>query len=245
MSQGITKAVILAAGMGLRMKEMGEEIPKGFIRLGNLPIIEHSLKALISCGIDEIIIVTGYKGEHYEHLKETYPQIKTVENAKFAETGTMYSLWCAREYIDSDFILLESDLIYAPGEIARIIKVPFSDCLLLSGTTHAGDEVYVEAVENRVSQISKNRAQVKNPVGEYIGIAKISQSLYSRINQLAESQFDTNPKLSYDMDCLVQVAKEHPIHFLQMNGSDWAEIEDLTQLIRAQKVWQRIKAKRP
>ena len=36
----ITKAVILAAGMGLRMKDMGEEIPKGFIRLGGSPIIE-------------------------------------------------------------------------------------------------------------------------------------------------------------------------------------------------------------
>ena len=245
MSQGITKAVILAAGMGLRMKEMGEEIPKGFIRLGKSPIIEHSLKALISCGIKEIIIVTGYKGEYYENLKETYPQIKTVENTRFAKTGTMYSLWCAREYVDSDFILLESDLIYASGEIAKIINVPFGDCLLLSGTTHAGDEVYVEAVENRVSQISKNREKIKNSIGEYIGIAKISKPLFSKLIQIAESQFDTDPKISYDMDCLVQVANEYPINFLQMDGLDWAEIDDLAQLERAQKVWQRIKAKRP
>lgn len=245
MSQVITKAVILAAGMGLRMKEVGEEIPKGFIRLGNTPIIEHSLKALISCGIREIIIVTGHKGGYYENLKETYPQIKTVENAKFADTGTMYSLWCARDFIDSDFILLESDLIYAPGEIARILNAPFSDCLLLSGTTHAGDEVYVEAAEDRVSQVSKNRDQIKNSVGEYIGIAKISKLLYGKLNQIAEPLFDVNPKLSYDMDCLVQVANEHPVNFVQMDGLDWAEIDDLTQLERAQKVWQRIKAKRP
>jgi choline kinase len=245
MSQIITKAVILAAGMGLRMKEMGEEIPKGFIRLGNIPIIEHSLKVLISSGIQEIIIVTGHKGGYYENLKGTYPEIKTVENTKFADTGTMYSLWCARDFIGSDFILLESDLIYAPGEIARIIDAPFSDCLLLSGTTHAGDEVYVEATENRVTRISKNQDQVKSSVGEYVGIAKISKSLYGKLNQTGESLFDTNPKLSYDMDCMVQVANEHPIHFLRMEGLDWAEIDDLTQLERAQKVWQRIKAKRP
>jgi choline kinase len=241
MSQIITKAVILAAGMGLRMKEMGEEIPKGFIRLGKIPIIEHSLKALISCGINEIIIVTGHKGAYYESLKEAYPQIKTVENTKFSETGTMYSLWCAQDYIDSDFILLESDLVYAPGEIARILKVPFSDCLLLSGTTHAGDEVYVDAIKNRVSLISKNRDQIKNLVGEYIGVAKISMHLYDKLKNTSEPQFDKSPKLSYDMDCLVQVASEHPIHFLRMDGLDWAEIDDLTQLERAQKVWQRIK----
>ena len=245
MSQTITKAVILAAGMGLRMKEMGEEIPKGFIRLGESPIIEHSLKALISSGIREILIVTGHKGEYYQNLKETYPEIRTVENSKFADTGTMYSLWCARDFIDSDILLLESDLIYAPGEIARIINAPFSDGLLLSGTTHAGDEVYVEAVDNRVSQITKNRDQIKDSVGEYVGIAKISKPLYDRLRQTAELLFDTKPKLSYDMDCLVQVANEHPIYFLQMDGLDWAEIDDLTQLERAQKVWQRIKAKRP
>lgn len=241
MSQIITKAVILAAGMGLRMKEMGEEIPKGFIRLGKVPIIEHSLKALVSCGIEEIIIVTGHKGEYYRNLRETYPQIRIVENSKFADTGTMYSLWCARDYIYTDFLLLESDLIYAPGEITRILNAPFNDCLLLSGTTHAGDEVYVEAADNRVSQISKNRDLINNSVGEYIGIARISKLLYDKLKQIAEPLFGSSPMLSYDMDCLVQVAHEHPIHFLRMDGLDWAEIDDLTQLERAQQVWQRIK----
>jgi len=241
MSQTITKAVILAAGMGLRLKEMGEEIPKGFIRLDEEPIIEHSLRALIACGIEEIMIVTGYKGEYYENLKATYPEIRTVENARFAETGTMASLGCARDFVDADFILLESDLVYDPAAISGIINAPHSDCLLLSGTTNAGDEVYVEAVGNRVTRISKNRDAINNSVGEYIGIAKISQQLYARLLQTA----DSNPKLSYDMDCMVGVASEYPIHFLQMTELDWAEIDDLTQLERAQKVWQRIKAKRP
>ena len=104
MSQVITKAVILAAGMGLRMKEMSEEIPKGFIRLGGSPIIEHSLRALISSGIREIIIVTGHKGGYYESLKETYPEITTIENTKFADTGTMFSLYCVGDFIDADFM---------------------------------------------------------------------------------------------------------------------------------------------
>ena len=122
----ITKAVILAAGMGLRMKEMGEEIPKGFIRLGGSPIIEHSLRALISCGIKEIMIVTGHKGGYYENLKATYPEIRTIENTKFTDTGTMYSLCCARDFVDADFILLESDLIFDPGAITSILNVPTS-----------------------------------------------------------------------------------------------------------------------
>ncbi len=238
MSQVITKAVILAAGMGLRMKEMGEDIPKGFIRLGERPIIEHSLRTLIACGIREIMIVTGHKAEYYENLKETYPEIRTVENIKFAMTGTVCSLGCARDFVDSDFILLESDLIYDSTAITGILNAPHGDCLLLSGTTNAGDEVYVEATENRVTGISKNLDLIKNSVGEYVGIAKISKQLYGRLIQSA----DSDPKLSYDMDSLVQITSEYPVYFLRMEGLDWAEIDDLAQLSRAQKVWERIKA---
>ncbi|MGY8761223.1 MAG: phosphocholine cytidylyltransferase family protein, partial [Nitrospinaceae bacterium] len=75
-------------------------------------------------------------------------------------------------------------------------------------------------------------------VGEYVGIAKISKLLYDRLIQCA----DSNPKLSYDMDCLVQIASEHPIYYFRMEGLDWAEIDDLEQLARAQKVLERIEA---
>jgi choline kinase len=238
MNQVITKAVILAAGMGLRMKAMGEDFPKGFICLGERPIIEHSLETLIACGIREIMIVTGHKAEYYENLKEKYPEIRTVQNTKFADTGTLCSLGCARDFVDSDFILLESDLIFDPTAITGIINAPHSDCLLLSGATNAGDEVYVEATENRVTGISKNRDLIKDSVGEYVGIAKISKVLYDRLIQSA----DSNLKLSYDMDCLAQNASEHPVYYFKMEGLEWAEIDDLAQLARAQKTWERIKA---
>lgn len=238
MSQNITKAVVLAAGMGLRLKAMGEEIPKGFILLDDRPIIEHSLKALIEYGIQEILIVTGHMAEYYENLKKTYPEVRTVENTKYAKTGTMCSLGCARNFVDSDFVLLESDLVYDPAAISGILNAQHSDCLLLSGTTNAGDEVYVEADESRVTGLSKNRDHIKDSVGEYIGIAKITKQLYDKLIHFA----DANPKLSYDMDCLVQITHEHPVYFLKMEDLDWAEIDDLQQLTRAQKVWEKIKA---
>ena len=117
----ITQAVILAAGMGVRLKELNRGIPKGFISLADdVPIIEHSIEALLACGISDIIIVTGFMDEYYENLRSKYPQIKTVRNEKFSETGTMYSLWCARKLINTDFILLESDLIFETLSLIHI-----------------------------------------------------------------------------------------------------------------------------
>ena len=240
MTKAITKAIILAAGMGSRLKEMGEDIPKGFIRLDETPIIEHSLNALISMGIQEVMIVTGHKCEFYEKLKETYPEIRTIKNARFAETGTMCSLGHARDFVDADFILLESDLIYDPIVITELLNSPYKDCLLLSGTTNAGDEVYVEADENRMTAISKSRDHIKNSVGEYVGIAKLSKQIYDKLLQVA----DPERKLSYDMDCMAHIAKEHSIYFLRLENLHWAEIDDPAQLARAQKVWEKIKPNR-
>ena len=124
MKKQVTQAIILAAGMGSRLKELNQGAPKGFIRLGDVSIIEHSIKALLASGIEQIIIVTGYMDKYYENLSVQYPQIKTVRNEKFSETGTMYSLWCARNLVSADFILLESDLIFEIRAIREILGSP-------------------------------------------------------------------------------------------------------------------------
>ena len=79
--------------MGVRLKELNNGIPKGFISIeDDKPIIEHSIENLLACGIKDIIIVTGFMDEYYENLRSRYSQITTVRNEKFSETGTMYSL---------------------------------------------------------------------------------------------------------------------------------------------------------
>ena len=91
MKNNITQAVILAAGMGVRLKELNNGIPKGFISLEDgKPIIENSIETLLAYGIRDIIIVTGFMNEYYEDLCSRYPQIKTTRNEKYSETGTMY-----------------------------------------------------------------------------------------------------------------------------------------------------------
>ena len=62
----IREAVILAGGMGTRLKGSQGEIPKGFIVLESLPIVEWSIKKLISVGIEHIVIGTGYHHEFYD-----------------------------------------------------------------------------------------------------------------------------------------------------------------------------------
>ena len=243
MKINITQAVILAAGMGVRLKELNRGIPKGFISLAdNIPIIEHSIEALLACGISDIIIVTGFMDEYYENLRSKYPQIKTVRNEKFSETGTMYSLWCARKLINTDFILLESDLIFETRAIRELLESPVKNALLITGKTEAGDEVYVEADGDSVKQISKDKKVLGSIVGEFVGVTRLSFDFYLKLIRIAEENFESDLKVSYDMDCFVTVADKTPLGFLKIENLLWAEIDDALQLERAQKIWKEIKS---
>ena len=243
MKVNITQAVILAAGMGVRLKELNRGIPKGFISLAdNIPIIEHSIETLLACGISDIIIVTGFMDEHYENLRSRYPQIKTVRNEKFSETGTMYSLWCARKLLNTDFILLESDLIFETRAIRELLESPVKNLLLITGKTEAGDEVYVAADGGRVKQISKDKQILGSIVGEFVGVSRLSYDFYLKLIRIAEESFESDLKVSYDMDCFVTVADKTPLGFLKIDNLLWAEIDDALQLKRAQKIWKEIKS---
>jgi len=244
MGINITQAVILAAGMGVRLKELNRGIPKGFISLADsIPIIEHSIEALLACGIRNIIIVTGFMDQHYENLRSKYPQIKTVRNEKFSETGTMYSLWCARKLINADFILLESDLIFEPRAIRELLESPVKNSILITGKTEAGDEVYVEAAGDSVKQISKDKKVLGSIEGEFIGVSRLSYDFYLKLIRIAEERFKSDLKVSYDMDCFVSLADKTPLGFLKVEDLLWAEIDDALQLKRAQKIWKEIKSK--
>lgn len=74
----IKTAVIMAAGMGTRFGKYTEQIPKGFVEVCGKPMIERSIETLISCGIERIVIGTGYKHEVYDFLKKKYPMIENL-----------------------------------------------------------------------------------------------------------------------------------------------------------------------
>ena len=106
-------AVIMAAGLGTRFGNHTELHPKGFIKVEGIPMVIRSIKTLLSCGINRILIGTGYKSEAFDQLKNAYLQIETCYSARYAETNSMYTLYNMQTAIENDdFILLESDLIY-------------------------------------------------------------------------------------------------------------------------------------
>ncbi len=230
MAEILQLAVILAAGMGTRLKEAGKSKPKGFLRLGQRPIIQESIDKLLRTGIRQIIIVTGHHFEFYERLKESYPGIiETVHNSQYARSGSMYSLYCARKRLTEDFLLLESDIVYEERALSEILQFPKNrdNGVLLSGPTASDDEVYVAVSGARIIGMSKDLGQISaNIAGELVGITKISRFLFKEMVVAAEAMFGHTLQVAYETDCLAAVASWHPLYYHLVPDLIWSEIDD-------------------
>ncbi|MBQ3688099.1 MAG: NTP transferase domain-containing protein, partial [Treponema sp.] len=108
----IRQAVILAGGLGSRFGGRTKEMPKGFIAIDGVPLVERSVQKLIAAGVEEIIIGTGHCASYYDELAARYPCIRTVRNGDYAATSSMGTLAVCAPLVTGGFFLLESDLIY-------------------------------------------------------------------------------------------------------------------------------------
>lgn len=223
----IKTAVILAAGMGTRFGKHTEYIPKGFIKYKGIPMVIRSIETLLSCGIERIIIGTGYHQEAYEQLKEKYPQIITCYSPKYAETNSMYTLFNSKEVIEEDdFLLLESDIVFEKKAILSLLENDKKDIMLVAPVTKFQDQYYVEMdKEEHLVNCSTNKNEL-NFCGELVGIHKISNHFYSLMYNDYKVKCEIYPKLGYEFE-LLKIAKEQlPMHILKIDGLQWYEIDD-------------------
>lgn len=232
----ITTAVVMAAGLGTRFGQVTAKIPKGFVPFKGEPMVVHSIKTLIECGINRIIIGTGYKKEAYEDLITQFPQIECVFSPRYAETNSMFTLYNTREAIgDDDFLLLESDLVFERKAITSLLECEFADALLITPVTKFQDQYYVEMDDNSVLTNCSTDKTLINPSGELVGIHKISNGFYKRMCKEYERIIDEKAKLGYEYQLLYMSQRIQPMNVLKVDDLQWYEIDDIDDLNYAEK----------
>ena len=230
----VKEAVILAAGMGSRLGGQNDQKPKGLLQFGSQSIIEESINKLIKNGIEKIWIVTGYQSQYFKELTNHYNSIVSlVGNAEYDQSGTLHSLSMVADKVRSPFLLLESDIIFEYRAIQTILNHQSENCILLSGFSDCGDEVFVEANQEELVMMSKDMSELSSPpAGELVGITKIGEELFKMMMQFHESD-EKNKLADYETDALVAVAKVISISCLKIEDLIWSEIDDQDHLKRA------------
>lgn len=232
-TKGIKTAVILAAGMGSRLRSVIDDKPKGLLTIDGKELVIRSLDCLMAHGITDIVIVLGYMRKTYiETLKNHYPSIRYIYNADFAETGSMHSLFLARGQVRSDFLLLESDLLYEDRCITSLLEDPGEEAILISGQTDSGDEVYVHGESGLIKHIAKEKHPDFISQGELVGISKISSSLYDSMCELYSTEIPFPSDFHYE-DCISALSSRMPIRYQKVEDVIWTEIDDPSHYQRA------------
>ena len=124
------QALMLAAGMGKRLGKLTKDNTKCMLPIQGKTLIERAVEALLDAGVKKMTIVVGYKGDNLKKfLTEdcTNPRIKEmdfvfIDNPIYDKTNNIYSLYLGKDVLtEDDTILLESDLIYEPELIKKLV----------------------------------------------------------------------------------------------------------------------------
>lgn len=129
------KAIILAAGIGNRMRPLTDQLPKTLLKIGEKTLIENIIDSLIEENIHDIVVVLGHEADKLRHFilaKYTKQKFHFVLNPKYKETNNIYSLHLAINSIGSDdLILIESDLFYKHEVLKKLIRSPYANVALV------------------------------------------------------------------------------------------------------------------
>ena len=119
------KAMILAAGLGKRLKPLTNDIPKPLLKVGNQSLIERNIRSLLNYGFDEIVINVSYLGNMItEHVLEIFPNNKIIFSKESEPLGTGGGIKNALKFLgDEPFMLINAD-IYHNINLAAVKTAP-------------------------------------------------------------------------------------------------------------------------
>jgi 2-aminoethylphosphonate-pyruvate transaminase len=232
----IRQAVIMAGGMGTRLNDTTRLMPKGFIEIGGIPMVEWSAQKLFAAGIEEVIIGVGHCAEWYERLAEQYRGVTLFANRRYAETGSMGTLACCAPGVRGDFLLLESDLIYDAAGLFALINETHSNVLLASGPTNSGDEVYLEADRaGGLQKHSKNRSDIAELAGELVGITRLTKDTLDKMTAHMNAHLGDEPRMEYEtaMAAVSRSSASNSIYIRKLEYYLWREVDDENHLAMA------------
>ena len=181
------KAVILAAGMASRLRPLTEHTPKCLLKVGERSLLQRSIDALKNNGILDYVIVTGYLHEMIKtFVAEEYGSsinVTFIQNEVFDSTNNIYSLWLARpEAEGEEILLLDSDLLYDPEIIARVLADDAKNVLTLIRHDLGEEEmkVVLDKKNGTITEISKT-CNPLDAAGESLGIEKMGREYTSAL----------------------------------------------------------------
>lgn len=233
-NQGSSTAIILAAGNGHRMGRLTIDRPKCLLEVGGEPLIERQLASLAACGIRDVTVVIGYQGARLR--AQLGDRVRYVDNVRYRETNSLYSLWLARERLAGGALVLNADVLVPTLLVERLLRSRADDAVLVDRRKELGaEEMKVKLRGNLVIDFSKDLPPDQAD-GENVGIAKFGIKGGRRLIAHLEALVAAGHVQAWAPLAFRALAREGPLRAVTTAGLPWTELDFPEDLDRAQRV---------
>lgn len=238
------KIVLLAAGVGSRIRPLTDNKPKSLLEVNDVSILERMLTNVRNVGLKDVIIITGYLEDQLkDFVKSKFPDLNVEfkTNDVYEDTNTGYSLLLTKEFINGDsFIKFDADVIFEEEVLRKLIDSDFETALCIDTNIHLDKEEVkvITDAEGMVLEVGKKLDPTKCK-GESIGIEKIGaeagKMLFTELERLMQDK--TNWKEYYDDSYTTLVANGVKFGAVDITGLKWVEIDTHEDFDRAKQIF--------
>ena len=219
------KGIILAAGRGARLTGGNHDMPKCLVSLGGETLLSRNIRLLRGAGVDEIVVVIGCAADT---VRRTCAGVQFVENARYAQTNSLYSLWLARPLLADGFVVMNCDVVAHPQLLADLLSARHEDALLLDyrgpDTEYGDEEMKVRVRCGRVEDISK-AMDPGEADGENLGIVKFGAAGARVLVEEMDALIAGGDHKAWVPRAFKAFAERRPLHVIGTRGFPWTEID--------------------
>jgi len=225
-------ALILAAGVGNRLGELGDR-PKSLLEFGGHSLLARHLDALARIGVARLTVCVGYRHELLaaEIARHAQMPVATVLNPDFRE-GSVRSLWTAREALRSgaEVLLMDADVLYAPALLKTLADSRHANCFLLDRDLPPGDEpVKICVRDGRIVEFRKrpDPAIPRDFAGESVGFFKFSPGAAAELAATTERYIAQRRQSEAYEEAIrdLILADTQALGFEDITSTPWIEID--------------------
>lgn len=235
------QAIILAAGMGKRLKELTSNATKCMVEVNGEMMIHKTLMHLEKLNLNKIVLVVGYEGQQlmdYVNSLGLKTQVEYVVNDVYDKTNNIYSLYLAKEYLlQDDTLLLESDLVYEEAVIRKLVDTPYPSLVLVDKfeSWMDGTCITVDEDDNITSFVSKREFDFTKTDEYYktVNLYKFSKNFSEKYYVPFLEAYCNAMGLNEYYEQVLKVITflgDLEIKAVKLNGEKWYEIDDVQDL---------------